>query len=148
VFERFTDDARRVVVLAQEEARGLGHPYIGTEHLLLGLMAEGQGIGARALAAVDVRLERARHEVQLIIGPGATAPAAPHIPFTRRAKKALEASLRESRAMGDESIGTEHMLLGLLDEPDGVAVQIVRSLGIDPAELRSEVLGLLGRGDP
>jgi ATP-dependent Clp protease ATP-binding subunit ClpC len=147
VFERFTDDARRVVVLAQEEARGLGHPYIGTEHLLLGLLAEGQGIGARALAAVDVRLERARHEVQLIIDPG-TAPAAPHIPFTRRAKKALEASLRESRAMGDESIGTEHMLLGLLDEPDGVAVQIVRSLGIDPAELRSEVLGLLGRGDP
>ena len=145
MFERFTERARRVVVLAQEEARMLDHDYIGTEHILLGLIHEGQGVAAEALKAMNVSIDVVRERVAEIVGRGeASVPGA--IPFTPRAKKVLEASLRESRALGDESIGTEHILLGLLDEPDGVAVQIVRSLDVHPASLRAEVLGIVGQG--
>jgi GNAT superfamily N-acetyltransferase len=143
VFERFTDAARRVVVLAQEEARGLEHPYIGTEHLLLGLLAEDRSIAARTLAALDVRLEAARHEVEMIIGPGARAPAAPHIPFTPRAKKVLELSLREAIQLGHNFIGPEHILLGLIREGEGVGVQVLERMGAHPASVRAETIGLM-----
>ncbi len=127
MFERFTDRARRVVVLAQEEARMLNHSYIGTEHLLLGLVYEGESIAARALQAEGIRPKAARQQVEQIIGRGQQAPSghiqqAPsgHIPFTPRAKKVLELALRESNDLDDGSIDTEHLLLGLIREGDGV----------------------------
>src|ERR1700722_14956299 len=122
MFERFTDRARRVVVLAQEEARMLNHNYIGTEHLLLGLIHEGQGVAARALGSLGVSLEAVRAQGEQIIGQGQEAPSG-HIPFPPRAKKVLELSLRESRQLGHDYIGTEHLLLGLLREGEGVAAQ-------------------------
>ena len=124
MFERFTDRARRVVVLAQEEARMLNHNYIGTEHLLLGLIHEGEGIGARALESLGVTLNAVREQVQDIVGPGPQAPNG-HIPFTPRAKKVLELSLREGLQMGHKYIGTEFLLLGLIREGDGVAAQVL-----------------------
>jgi ATP-dependent Clp protease ATP-binding subunit ClpC len=145
MFERFTDRARRVVVLAQEEARTLNHNYIGTEHLLLGLIHEGDGPAAKALAACGVTLAGARDQVEEIIGSGGQAPGG-HIPFTPRAKKVLELSLREALQLGHNYIGTEHLLLGLLREGEGVATQILVRLGAQPADVRREVLRLVAEG--
>jgi hypothetical protein len=146
MFERFTNQSRRVVVLAQEEARMLDHNYIGTEHLLLGLLHEGRGSAARALAAMDVTLQAARDQVVEIIGRGQAQPSG-HIPFTPRAKKSLELSLREALQLGDGYIGTGHLLLGLIHQGDGVAVQILGNLGADLKDLRARVTEEL-RGNP
>ncbi len=142
MFERFTDRARRVVVLAQEEARMLNHNYIGTEHLLLGLIHEGEGVAARALESLGVSLEAVRAQVEEIIGQGQQAPSG-HIPFSPRAKKVLELSLRESRQLGHDYIGTEHLLLGLLREGEGVAAQVLVRLGADLNRVRQQVIELL-----
>jgi hypothetical protein len=141
VFERFTDRARRVVVLAQEEARLLNHNYIGTEHILLGLIHEG-GVAASALAALDIDLNSVRRRVEQIIGHGGTAPSG-HIPFTPRAKKVLELSLREALQLGHNYIGTEHILLGLIREGEGVAAEVLVSLGADLARVRQQVVQIL-----
>jgi ATP-dependent Clp protease ATP-binding subunit ClpC len=143
MFERFSDRARRVVVLAQEEARLLGHNYIGTEHLLLGLLADGEGTAARALESLGVTLDAAREQVREIIGEGKGPPQG-HIPFTPRAKKVLELSLREALERGGDLIGTEHLLLGLLAEADGAGAQIVARLGASPRAVRDKVTELTG----
>jgi hypothetical protein len=142
MFERFTNRARRAVVLAQEEARLLNHNYIGTEHLLLGLIHEGEGVAAKALESLDVSLEAVRREVEEIIGQGQSAPTG-HIPFTPRAKKVLELSLREARKLHCNYIGTEHILLGLVREGEGVAAQILVKLGADLPRVRQQVVQLL-----
>jgi len=142
MFERFTNQARRVVVLAQEEARELNHNYIGTEHLVLGLLHEGKGTGARALESMDITLEAARREVETRIGRGKQEQAG-HIPFTPRAKKSLELSLRESLALGQNYIGTGHLLLGLIRKGDGVGIEVLVSLGADLNVLRRRVVDLL-----
>jgi ATP-dependent Clp protease ATP-binding subunit ClpA len=146
MFERFTNQSRRVVVLAQEEARMLDHNYIGTEHLLLGLLHEGRGSAARALEAMDVTLQAVRDQVIEIIGRGQAQPSG-HIPFTPRAKKSLELSLREALQLGDGYIGTGHLLLGLFHQGDNVAVKILGSLGADLKDLRVRVTEEL-RGNP
>jgi ATP-dependent Clp protease ATP-binding subunit ClpC len=143
MFERFTDRARRVVVLAQEEARMLNHNYIGTEHILLGLVHEGEGVAALVLTGLGVSLEDVRRQVQEIIGEGGRAPAG-HIPFTPRAKKVLELSLRESLQLGHSYIGTEHILLGLIREGEGVAAQVMQHMGIGLERARAEIIRLLG----
>jgi ATP-dependent Clp protease ATP-binding subunit ClpA len=145
MFERFTDRARRVVVLAQEEARMLNHNYIGTEHLLLGLAHEGEGVAAKALAALKIDLAALRQQVEEVIGRGKEPPSG-HIPFTPRAKKVLELSLREALQLGHDYIGTEHVLLGLLREGEGVAAQVLVRLGTDLRRVRQQVLGLLEGG--
>jgi hypothetical protein len=142
MFERFTDRARRVVVLAQHEARRLNHGYIGTEHLLLGLIHEGEGVAARALESLGISLEAVRHQVEEVIGQGQHEPAQ-KIPFTPRAKKALELSRREALAMGHNYVGTEHILLGLLREGDGVAAQVLVGLGVDLNRVREQVIQVL-----
>ena len=142
MFERFTDRARRVVVLAQEEARMLNHNYIGTEHILLGLIHEGEGVAAKALEALGISLEAVRSQVEEIIGQGQQAPSG-HIPFTPRAKKVLELSLREALQLGHNYIGTEHILLGLIREGEGVAAQVLVKLGADLARVRNQVIQLL-----
>jgi ATP-dependent Clp protease ATP-binding subunit ClpA len=142
MFERFTHRARRVVVLAQEEARALNHNYIGTEHLLLGLIREGEGVAPRALESLRISLEAVRRQVQEIIGQGQEVPAA-HIPFTPRAKKVLELSLREARDLKHDYIGTEHILLGLIREGEGVAAQVLTKLGGDLDRVREEVMRIL-----
>jgi hypothetical protein len=143
MFERFTDRARRVVVLAQDvEARRLNHDYVGTEHLLLGLLHEGEGVAARALDSLGISLDAVRQQVEEIIGQGQQAPSG-RIPFTPRAKKVLELSLRESLQLGHDYIGTEHILLGLLREGDGVAVQVLVGLGADLNRVRQQVIQLL-----
>jgi ATP-dependent Clp protease ATP-binding subunit ClpC len=139
MFERFTDRARRVVVLAQEEARMLDHGYIGTEHLLLGLVHEGEGVAAKALEAMGISLEAVREQVETIIGRG-EHPESGHIPFTPRAKRVLELSLRESSQLGHSYIGTEHILLGLVREGDGVAAQVLVKLGADLNRVRQQVI--------
>ena len=143
MFERFTDRARRVVVLAQEEARLLNHNWIGTEHILLGLIHEADGVGARALQDLGISLEAVRGRVQAIIGEGGSAPTG-HIPFTPRAKKVLELSLREALSLGHNYIGTEHVLLGLIREGEGVGAQVLVNLGADLALVRQQVIHLLG----
>ena len=142
MFERFTDRARRVVVLAQEEARMLSHNYIGTEHILLGLIHEGDGIAAKALESLGISLEAVRAQVEEIIGQGQQAPSG-HIPFTPRAKKVLELSLREALQLGHNYIGTEHILLGLIREGEGVAAQVLHKLGADLNRVRQQVIQLL-----
>ena len=142
MFERFTDRARRVVVLAQEEARMLNHNYIGTEHILLGLIHEGEGLAAKALENLDISLAAVREQVQEIIGQGQQAPTG-HIPFTPRAKKVLEYSLREGLQLGHTYIGTEHILLGLIREGEGVAAQVLVKLGADLNKVRQQVIQLL-----
>jgi ATP-dependent Clp protease ATP-binding subunit ClpC len=142
VFERFTDRARRVVVLAQEEARMLQHNYIGTEHILLGLVRERDGVAAKALASLNIGLDAVRREVEEIIGQGQAAPTG-HIPFTPRAKKVLELSLREALQLGHNYIGTEHILLGLIREGEGVAAQVLQKLGADLNRVRQTVIQLL-----
>jgi ATP-dependent Clp protease ATP-binding subunit ClpA len=145
MFERFTDRARHVVVLAQEEARILRHNYIGTEHILLGLLREGEGVAAKALESLGMSLEAVRQQVEEIIGKGQQAPSG-HIPFTPRAKKVLELSLREALQLGHDYIGTEHILLGLLSEGEGVAAQVLVRLGADMKRVRQQVIQLLRGG--
>src|SRR5437660_494355 len=142
MFERFTDRARRVVVLAQEEARMLNHNYIGTEHILLGLIHEGEGVAAKSLESLGISLEAVRSQVEEIIGQGQQAPSG-HIPFTPRAKKVLELSLREALQLGHNYIGTEHILLGLIREGEGVAAQVLVKLGADLNRVRQQVIQLL-----
>ena len=142
MFERFTDRARRVVVLAQEEARMLNHNYIGTEHILLGLIHEGEGVAAKALESLGISLEAVRQQVEAIIGQGQQAPSG-HIPFTPRAKKVLDLSLREALQLGHNFIGTEHILLGLIREGEGVAAQVLIRLGADLNRVRQQVIQLL-----
>ena len=142
MFERFTDRARRVVVLAQEEAKMLNHNYIGTEHILLGLIHEGEGVAAKALEQLEISLDAVRAQVTDIIGTGQQPPAG-HIPFTPRAKKVLELSLREALQLGHNYIGTEHILLGLIREGEGVAAQVLVKLGADLNRVRQTVIQLL-----
>ncbi len=142
MFERFTDRARRVVVLAQEEARILNHNYIGTEHILLGLIHEGEGVAAKALESLGISLEAVRQQVEEIIGQGQQAPSG-HIPFTPRAKKVLELSLREALQLGHNYIGTEHILLGLIHEGEGVAAQVLVRLGAELDRVRQQVVELV-----
>jgi hypothetical protein len=157
VFERFTDSARRTVVLAQEESRLLSHDYIGTEHLLLGLVVQDEGTASHVLRAAGVMPDAARSVVVRLTGQGRRTPAG-HIPFTAEAKKVLEQSLRHALELDHEYLGTEHLLLGLLDETDGVSARALRDLGCDAAALREQALaaarsgpppdGLVDRGDP
>ncbi|HEY1127740.1 MAG TPA: Clp protease N-terminal domain-containing protein, partial [Actinomycetota bacterium] len=142
MFERFTDRARRVVVLAQEESRMLNHNYIGTEHILLGLVHEGGGVAAEALTGMGIGLEAVREQVEEIIGQGQAAPAG-HIPFTPRAKKVLELSLREALQLGHNYIGTEHILLGLVRENEGVAARILLDFDADAEKIRNEIIRML-----
>jgi len=142
MYEQFTDRARRAVVLAQEEARMLNHNYIGTEHILLGLIHEGDGVAAKALESLGISLDTVRQQVEEIIGRGQQAPSG-QIPFTPRAKKALELSLREALQFGHKYIGTEHILLGLIREGDGVAAQVLMTLGADLNRVRQRVIQLL-----
>lgn len=139
MFERFTDQSRRVVVLAQEEARRLDHNYIGSEHLLLGLLREERGASARALGSAEITAEAVREQIETLIGRGQTAPSG-HIPFTRRAKRCLELSLREAMRLGHSYIGTGHLLLGLTSVQDCTGVQILGAVGGDLAYLRSRVI--------
>jgi Clp amino terminal domain, pathogenicity island component len=145
MFERFTDRARRVVVLAQEEARMLHHNYVGTEHILLGLSHEGEGVAAKALESLGISLEAVRAQIEEIIGQGEQIPSG-HIPFTPRAKKVMELSLREALQLGHDYIGTEHILLGLIREGDGVAAQVLIRLGADLNRVRQQVILLLYQG--
>ena len=142
MFERFTDRARRVVVLAQEEARMLNHNYIGTEHVLLGLIHEGEGVAAKVLTELGISVETVRQQVEEIIGVGRVAPSG-QIPFSPRSKKVLELSLRESLQLGHNYIGTEHILLGLLREGEGVAAQVLQRLGADLNRVRQQVIEML-----
>jgi len=142
MLQRFTDQARRVVDLAQEEAKRLNHGYIGTEHILLGLIHEGEGVAAKALELLGISLDAVREQVEEIIGQGQQAPSG-HIPFTPRAKKVLELSLRESQKLGHNYIGTEHILLGLLREGHGVAAQVLEKLGANLDRVRHLVIQLV-----
>jgi ribosomal protein S18 acetylase RimI-like enzyme len=148
VFERFTDNARRVIVLAQEESRLLNHNYIGTEHILLGMLSEGRTTAGKALASLRITLEAARRQVREIVGEGDAAPSA-HIPFTPRVKKVLELALREALERGQHFVGTEHLLLGLIREGNGVAVMVLQELGADADPIRRAVVRTLeGRETP
>ena len=147
MFERFTGRARQVVVLAQDEARALGHAYIGTEHVLLGLLREEEGLAARVLESLGVGLEEVREQVARIVGSAEATPTG-QVPFTPRAKKVLELSLREALSLGHNYIGTEHVLLGLVREGGGVAARILDDLGAPAERVRAELLGLLGGVDP
>lgn len=142
MFERFTPPARRVVVLAQEEARTLKHNYIGTEHILLGLIKQGEGVAAKSLESLGISLDDVRSQVEEIIGQGQQSPSG-HIPFTPRAKKVIELSLREALQLGHNYIGTEHILLGLIREGEGVAAQVLVKLGAELARVRQQVIQLL-----
>jgi hypothetical protein len=143
MFERFTDRARRVVVLAQEEARMLNHDYVGTEHILLGLVREGGGVAAQALASLGITEEAARQQVAEVVGPGQPGPQRGHLPMTPRAKKVLQVSMREAIALGHAYIGTEHILLGLIRADDGVAMRVLNGLGVDPNRARQQVIRLV-----
>lgn len=145
MFERFTERARKVVYLAQQEAARLGHDVVGTEHLLLGLVAEGQGIAAKALESMNIDLIKIRQEIERIIGVGETNPFG-EIPFTPRAKRVLELAIDEGRQMGHNYVGTEHILLGLIREGEGVAAQVLKNLGADLDKVRKQVFSLLGGG--
>ena len=143
MFERFTERARRVMVLAQEEAGRFHHNYIGTEHILLGLVSEGEGVASQVLVSLDVTLEAVRAQVASVVGYG-EAGATDRVPFTPRSKKVLELSLREAMQLGHNYMGTEHILLGLIREGEGVAARIFSNLGVDPATVRGEVLRRIG----
>src|SRR5579872_1191822 len=143
MFERFTDRARRVVVLAQEEARMLNHNYVGPEHVLLGLIHEGQGVAAKALERLGLNLDSVREQTEDLVGQGEGAPTG-HIPFTPRAKRVLELSLREALQIGHNYIGTEHILLGILREGENVGAQVLVRMGTDLNQVRLEVIKLVG----
>src|SRR5687768_467644 len=145
MFERFTERARQVVVLAQDEARALKHNYIGTEHILLGLLREEEGLAARVLESLDITVEEVRAQVARIVGQGDEVTTG-QIPFTPRAKKVLELSLREALGLGHNYIGTEHVLLGLLREGEGVAIRILMEFA-NPEDIQSEVLNVLSGSD-
>jgi ATP-dependent Clp protease ATP-binding subunit ClpC len=147
MFERFTDRARRVVVLAQNEARDLGHNYIGTEHILLALIDEGEGVAAKALEAQGIDQDAARQRVEEVIGRGRGASEG-HIPFTPRAKKVLELSRREALQLGHHYIGTEHILLGVLSEGEGVGAQVLVGFGADLDDTREQVIQILHGRQP
>jgi ATP-dependent Clp protease ATP-binding subunit ClpC len=147
LFERFSERARQVVVLAQDEARALGHDYIGTEHILLGVLREEEGIGARVLESLDITVEEVRAQVVRVVGTGDETPTG-QIPFTPRAKKVLELSLREALALGHNYIGTEHVLLGIVREHEGVAARILLELGADAETIRNEVIRALSGPGP
>jgi ATP-dependent Clp protease ATP-binding subunit ClpC len=147
MFQRFTDRARRVVVMAQEEARMLDHTYIGTEHILLGLVREGEGSAAKALESLGISLDTVRQQVEEIIGRGEQAPSG-HIPFTPRAKNVLQLSLSEARQLGHDYIGTEHILLGLIREGEGVAAQVLVRLGAELDRVRQQVIQLISSYRP
>ena len=142
MFERFTDRARRVVVLAQEEARMLNHNYIGTEHILLGLIHEGEGVAAKALESLSISLDGVREQVQEIIGQGQQAPSG-HIPFTPRAKKVLELSLREALQLGHNYIGTEHILMGLVRDREGLGARALSELGVSAEGIRTRLVDMV-----
>ncbi|HHV56935.1 MAG TPA: ATP-dependent Clp protease ATP-binding subunit [Firmicutes bacterium] len=148
MFARFTQRAQQVIILAQEEARRLNYPYVGTEHLLLGLIREGTGVAAQALGSLGIQLDQVRAEVEKIIGPGTGAPAGPELGLTPRAKRVIELALDEARRMGVDYIGTEHLLLGLIREGEGVAARVLENLGADLEKVRAQVLQLLGAGQP
>ena len=149
MFERFTERARQVVVFAQDEARRLNHDYIGTEHILLGLLREEEGLAARALGSLGIGVEEVREQVARIVGPGEEEVHGGQIPFTPRAKKVLELALREALSLGHRYIGTEHVLLGLVRENEGVAARILLDFGADADQVRAEVIRLLGgRAEP
>ena len=147
MFERFTDQARQVVVQAQEEARTLGHNYIGTEHILLGLLGEPGGLAAQALSSLEISRDAAREQIVEIVGTGAGQQSG-HIPVTPRTKKVLELSLREAQRLGDDHIGTEHILLGLAREADGVGAQILARQGANPDRVRAQVMATVRAGPP
>jgi ATP-dependent Clp protease ATP-binding subunit ClpC len=147
VFERFTERARQVVVLAQDEARLLKHNYIGTEHILLGLLREEEGLAARVLEGLDIELNEVRAQVARVVGQGDEATTG-QIPFTPRAKKVLELSLREALSLNHNYIGTEHVLLGLVRENEGVAARILLNLGADSERVRNAVIESLGKEVP
>jgi ATP-dependent Clp protease ATP-binding subunit ClpC len=143
MFERFTDRARRVIVDAQNEARSLGHNYIGPEHILLGLIHEGDGVGAKALESMQISTDTVQGRIEEITGRGQAPSTTGHIPFTPRAKKVLELSLREALQFGHNYIGTEHILLGLIHEGDGIAAQVLVGLGVDLDRTRQVVIQIL-----
>jgi ATP-dependent Clp protease ATP-binding subunit ClpC len=143
MFERFTGRSRRVVVLAQEEARMLNHEYVGTEHILLGLIREDGGVAAQSLESLGISEEAARRQVEEIVGRGQAGPARGHLPFTPRGKKVLQLSLREAIALGHGHVGTEHILLGLIREDEGVARRVLNGLGADPDRIRQQVIRLV-----
>ncbi len=146
MFERFTERARQVVVLAQEEARALRHDYIGTEHILLGLLREEEGLAARVLASLEVTVERVRSQLVRIVGRGEEVTSG-QLPFTPRAKKVLELALREALSLGHNYIGTEHILLGLVRENEGVAARVLLDFGADAEKIRDEVIRMLSGPD-
>ena len=148
MFNRFTERARKVIILAKEEARRFNHDYIGTEHILLGLIREGEGVAAAVLEKMGVSLENIRLEIEKLVQPGPTTQIIGDIPFTPRAKKALELAAEEARALGHNYIGTEHLLLGLIREGEGIASQVLLNLGLDLSTVRSEVMELLGSALP
>jgi len=148
MFNRFTERARKVIILAKEEARRFNHDYIGTEHILLGLIREGEGVAAAVLQKLDVSLENIRLEIEKLVQPGPTTQIIGDIPFTPRAKKALELAAEEARSLGHNYIGTEHLLLGLIREGEGIASQVLLNLGMDLNSVRNEVMGLLGSALP
>jgi len=144
MFDRFTDRARKVMALAREEARRFNHEYIGTEHILLGLVKEGSGVAANVLQNLDIELKKIRLEVEKIVQSGSDLVSVGQLPFTPRVKKVLEYAMEEARALGHNYIGTEHLLLGLLREQEGVAAQVLLNLGVKLEDVREEVIGLLG----
>jgi ATP-dependent Clp protease ATP-binding subunit ClpC len=148
MFNRFTERARKVIVYAKEEARRFNHDYIGTEHLLLGLIREGEGVASAVLQKLGVDLESIRIEVEKLVQPGPQTQVVGDIPFTPRSKKALELAAEEARALGHNYIGTEHLLLGLVKEGEGMAYRVLLNLGLDLGKLRNEVMELLGSGIP
>ena len=148
MFNRFTERARKVIILAKEEARRLQHNYIGTEHLLLGILKEGEGVAAAVLHRMDINFEKVRREIEKLVEPGVNVGKMGDMPFTPRAKKALELSGEEARAMGHNYIGTEHLLLGLMREGEGIAAQVLHGFGLNIDKVRSEIMNLLGAGIP
>src|SRR3989338_2752225 len=148
MFNRFTERARKVIILAKEEARRFNHDYIGTEHILLGLIREGEGVAATVLQKLGVSLENIRLEIEKLVQPGPATQIIGDIPFAPRAKKALELAAEEARSLGHNYIGTEHILLGLIREGEGVASQVLLNLGLDLNSVRNEVMELLGSALP
>src|SRR5687767_11857271 len=144
MFDRFTDRARKVMGLARQEAQRFNHDYIGTEHILLGLVQEGSGVAASVLKNLDIDLKKIRQEVEKLVSTGTTMVTMGQLPFTPRAKKVLELSLEEASNLGHTYIGTEHLLLGLIRESEGIAAQVLRNLKVKVEDVREEVLELLG----
>jgi ATP-dependent Clp protease ATP-binding subunit ClpC len=147
-FNRFTERARKVILLAKEEAKRFNHDYIGTEHILLGLVKEGEGVAAAVLTSLGLDSENIREEVEKLVQPGLAKVLSDDIPFTPRAKKVIELAMDEARNLGHNYIGTEHLLLGLIREGDGVASQVLMNMGLDLKSVRDEVLNLLGSSVP